>query len=181
MDCLSPKAAKASIVRNATCFLHRRHTFWVHTGGEGSLLTNTFSFLFFSIQDCIFFPIFYFFSSIFKIVSFFPIFIRYFLHWHFKCYPKSPLYSFPALLPNLPTPFSWPWRYPVQGHMVFPRPRASPPIDGQLSHLLLHMQLQTQFCGLIVHIVDPPIGLKTPLAPWVLSLAPSLGALCSIQ
>jgi hypothetical protein len=27
----------------------------------------------------------------------------------------------------------------------------------------------------LVHIVDPPIGLKTPLAPWVLSLAPSLG------
>jgi hypothetical protein len=30
-------------------------------------------------------------------------------------------------------------------------------------------------------MVDPPIGLQTPLAPWVLSLAPSLGALCFIQ
>jgi hypothetical protein len=28
-----------------------------------------------------------------------------------------------------------------------------------------------------VHIVVPPIGLKTPLAPWLLSLAPPLGAL----
>jgi hypothetical protein len=28
----------------------------------------------------------------------------------------------------------------------------------------------------LVHIV-PPIGLQTPLAPWVLSLAPPLGAL----
>jgi hypothetical protein len=27
----------------------------------------------------------------------------------------------------------------------------------------------------------PPMGLQTPLAPWVLSLAPSLGTLCSIQ
>jgi hypothetical protein len=29
----------------------------------------------------------------------------------------------------------------------------------------------------LVHIVVPPIGLKFPLAPWVLSLAPPLGAL----
>jgi hypothetical protein len=27
-------------------------------------------------------------------------FIRYFLHLHFKCYPQSPLYPPPALLPN---------------------------------------------------------------------------------
>ena len=33
----------------------------------------------------------------------------------------------------------------------------------------------------LVHIVDPPIGLQTTLAPWVLSLAPSLGTLCSVQ
>ena len=33
----------------------------------------------------------------------------------------------------------------------------------------------------LVHIVVPPIGLQTPSAPWVLSLAPPLGALCSIQ
>ncbi|KRY62473.1 hypothetical protein T4D_1793 [Trichinella pseudospiralis] len=40
--------------------------------------------------------------------------------------------------------------------MIFTRPRASPPIDGRL-------------------------GLQVPLAPWVHYLAPSLGALCSIQ
>jgi hypothetical protein len=28
----------------------------------------------------------------------------------------------------------------------------------------------------LVHNVVPPIGLQTPLVPWVLSLAPSLGA-----
>jgi hypothetical protein len=36
----------------------------------------------------------------------FPLsFIRYFLHLHFKCYPKSPLYPPRSLLPNpLPAP-----------------------------------------------------------------------------
>jgi hypothetical protein len=33
----------------------------------------------------------------------------------------------------------------------------------------------------LVHIVVPPMGLQTPSAPWVLSLAPSLRTLCSIQ
>jgi hypothetical protein len=33
----------------------------------------------------------------------------------------------------------------------------------------------------LVHIVGPPMGLQTPSAPWVLSLAPSLGTLCSVQ
>jgi hypothetical protein len=32
----------------------------------------------------------------------------------------------------------------------------------------------------VVHIV-PPMGLQTTSAPWVLSLVPSLGTLCSIQ
>ena len=33
----------------------------------------------------------------------------------------------------------------------------------------------------LVHIVVPPMGLQTPSAPWVLSLAPPLGALRSVQ
>jgi hypothetical protein len=65
--------------------------------------------------------------------------------------------------------------------MIFARPRASPSTDGGLGHPLLHMQLETQLWGVLVHIVVLPIGLQTPLAPWVLSLAPSLVALCSIQ
>jgi hypothetical protein len=103
------------------------------------------------------------------------IYIRYFLHLHFKCYPKSPPYPPPALLPNPPTPASWPWHSLVLGHMIYARPRASPPSDGLLGHPLLHMQLETQLLGvgyLLVHILVPPIGLQTPLAPWVLSLAP---------
>jgi hypothetical protein len=51
--------------------------------------------------------------------------IRYFLHLHFKCYPESPLYPPPTLLPNPPTFTSWPWHSPVLGHMIFARPRAS--------------------------------------------------------
>jgi hypothetical protein len=117
------------------------------------------------------------------LLSFF--FIRYFLHLHFKCYPQSPLSPPPALLPNPPTPASWPRHFPVLGHMIFTIPRASLPIDGRLGHPLLHMQLETQLLGggvyWLVHNVVPPIGLQTPLAPWVLSLAPSLGALFSIQ
>jgi hypothetical protein len=45
-------------------------------------------------------------------------FIRCFLHLHFKCYPKSPLYPPNALLSNPPTPVSWPWHSPVLGHII---------------------------------------------------------------
>jgi hypothetical protein len=33
----------------------------------------------------------------------------------------------------------------------------------------------------LVHIVVPPMELQTASAPWILSLAPSLGVLCSVQ
>jgi hypothetical protein len=33
----------------------------------------------------------------------------------------------------------------------------------------------------LVHIVVPPMGLQTLSAHWVLSVAPSLGTLCSVQ
>jgi hypothetical protein len=63
--------------------------------------------------------------------------------------PKPTIPS-PALLPNPPTPASWTWHSPVLGHMIFARPRASPPIDGQLGHSLLHIQLETQLWGVLV-------------------------------
>jgi hypothetical protein len=75
------------------------------------------------------------------------IFIRYFLHLHFKCYPQnlpqpcSPTH--PLLLPGPGIP-------PVLRHMIFAISRASPPIDGQLCHPLLHMQLETQALGVLV-------------------------------
>jgi hypothetical protein len=50
--------------------------------------------------------------------------------------------------------------------------------DGRLGHLLIHMQLESRARGYwLVHNVVPSIGLQIPLAPWVLSLAPPLGAL----
>jgi hypothetical protein len=36
------------------------------------------------------------------------------------------------------------------GHIIFSRLKASPPIDGQLGHLLLHMQLETQLWAVLV-------------------------------
>jgi hypothetical protein len=53
------------------------------------------------------------------------------------------------LLPNPPTRASWPWHSPVLGHMIFTRPRASPPIDGRLGHPLLHIQLETHLWGVL--------------------------------
>jgi hypothetical protein len=50
-------------------------------------------------------------------------------------------YTFPCpvLLPNPPTSASWSWHSPVLGHIIFTRPKASPPIDGWLGHLLLYI------------------------------------------
>jgi hypothetical protein len=112
---------------------------------------------------------------------FFPFLIDIFFIYISNAIPKVPYTLPPDLLPNPPTPTSW--HSPVLGHMIFEIPRTSPPTDGQLGHPLLHMQLETQLWGgyLLVHIIVPPIGLQTPLAPWVLSLALSLGALCFIQ
>jgi hypothetical protein len=142
-------------------------------------------------------------SSIFFFILFcFCFFIRYFLYLHFKCYPPflvSPPKT-PNLLPppNPPTPASWPWHSPTLGHRTFTGPRASPSIDGRLGHPLLHMQQEPWVLPCIlfgwwfspwklwgywlVHIVVPPMGLQIPSsAPWVLSLAPTLGTLCSVQ
>jgi hypothetical protein len=69
---------------------------------------------------------------------------------NFKCYPKSSLYPSPTLLPYPPTPTSWPWHSSVMGHIKFARPRGSLPSDGQLGHLLLHMQLDIRALGVLV-------------------------------
>jgi hypothetical protein len=44
------------------------------------------------------------------------------------------------------------------------------------------MQLKTRVPGYwLVHIVVPPIRLQFPLAPWVISLAPPLGAVHTVS
>jgi hypothetical protein len=90
-----------------------------------------FSFLFSSFLSFSFFSFsflsFPFLSSSLRFSFHFPffltIFISYFLRLHFKCYPKSPLYTPPALLPNPPTPTFCPWQFPVLRHIIFARPR----------------------------------------------------------
>jgi hypothetical protein len=114
--------------------------------------------------------------TFFKILYF--ILIRYFLHLHFQCYPKSTPYPSP-LISYPPTPTSWHWHSPVLRHIKFSRPMVHFIYDGPISHLLMHMQIETRAPGgyWFVHIVVLPIGLQTPLALWVLSLAPPFGAL----
>jgi hypothetical protein len=102
-----------------------------------------------------------------------------------------------SLLTNPPTPTSWPWHSHTLGHRAFIGQRASHPIAVWLGHSGLHMQLEPWVppCVLfgwwfspwelwgywLVHIAVPPMGLQTPSAPEVLSLAPSLETACSVQ
>jgi hypothetical protein len=111
--------------------------------------------------------------------------------------PQNPLSIHPSLAPQPTHSHSWPWYSPILVYRTFTGPRASSPIDDQLGHPLLHIQLEPQVLpcvsfdcwfspkGLweywLVHIYVPPMGLQTPSAPWILSLAPSLGTLCSGQ
>jgi hypothetical protein len=106
--------------------------------------------------------------------------------------PRKYPISSPLLLHiNPPTPVSLSWHSPILG--PFTRPRVSPLIDVPQGHPLLHKQLEPWvsphvFFGWwfspwelwgywLVHIVVPPMGMQTPSAPWVLSLAPPLETL----
>jgi hypothetical protein len=81
-------------------------------------------------------------------------------------------YTLPSLLQSPPTPAFLIWHSTVLGHIIFTRPRASPPIDGRLGHSLLHMQLETWTLGVLVSsYCCSSYSFADPL----------LGALCSIQ
>ena len=85
-------------------------------------------------------------------------FIGHFIHLHFKCYPLSrfPLPETPELILPPPasvegapppcthplTPTFLPWHSPTLQHRAFTGPRASPPIDAQQGHSLLHMRME---------------------------------------
>jgi len=81
-------------------------------------------------------------------------------------------------LPYPPTPTSWPWRSPILRHIKFARPMGlsfqwwltKPSSDTYAA------RDRSSGGYWLVHIVVPPIGLQIPLVPWVLSLAPPLGA-----
>jgi hypothetical protein len=53
--------------------------------------------------------------------------------------PKAPHPTSPPLPTNPPTPASLSWHSPTLGHQALSGPRASPPIDNQQGHSLLHM------------------------------------------
>jgi hypothetical protein len=83
--------------------------------------------------------------------------------------PNSPTHPLPLFGPGVP--LYW-------GIKSLQVQWASLSSDGRLGHLSIHMQLKSRALGYwLVHNVVPPIGLQIPLAPWVLSLAPPLGAL----
>jgi hypothetical protein len=115
-------------------------------------------------------------------------FLFYFLLGIFFIYISSAIPKVPHTLPPLPylpTPTTWPWRSPILRHIKFARPMGlsfhwwptTPSSDSYAAR-----DKSSWGCGYwLVHTVVPPIGLQTPLAPWVLSLVPQLGALWSIQ
>ena len=81
----------------------------------------------------------FFFNLFFSLYLFFLLEI--FFIYISNAIPKVPDTLPPALLPNPPTPASWPWHSSVLGHMIFARPMASPPImfilENQQNILLL--------------------------------------------
>jgi hypothetical protein len=104
--------------------------------------------------------------------------LRIFLNYISNAIPKVP-HTLPHT--SLPTHshFFWPWHSPVLGHIKFVCPMGlsfqwwptRPSFDTYAARVK----------SWLVHNVFPPIGLQIPLAPWLLSLAPPLGALWSIQ
>jgi hypothetical protein len=108
-------------------------------------------------------------------------FIRYFPLLHLQCYPISPPYP-PPKSPTHPLPLFGPGVPLYWGIYRLPDQWASLSTDGRLGHLLIHMQLEIRAPGYwLVHNVVAPTGLQISLALWILSLAPPLGALWSIQ
>jgi hypothetical protein len=147
------------------------------------------SVLFFSKQIChlcIFFLLFYILDLSLCFISFFLYFFKFF-YWVFSSFTfpmlsqKSPIPSPPLPYPHTPT--SWPWCSPVLRHIKFAWPM------GLSFHWWLARPFSDTYAARdtsstgywLVHIIVPPIGLQIPLAPSILSLAPPLGALWSIQ
>ena len=97
---------------------------------------------------------------------------------------------------NPSTPASLFWYSPRLGQWAFTRPRASSHCCSTRSFSATYaMEVLSPYCVLcgwwfspwelwaywFLHIDVPPVGLQTSSAPSVLSLAPPLGILCSVQ
>ena len=112
---------------------------------------------------------------------FFFFLIGYLFHLYFQCYPKSPLHAPPPT--PLPTHFHFlALAFPCTGAYKVCNTKGPlfPVMADQAIFCYICSQRHELWGYWLVHIVVPPIGLQTPSAPWVLSLAPPLGALCSI-
>ena len=81
--------------------------------------------------------------------SFFLI-CKLFFRLHFKCYPKSPPYPLQPDSPTYPLPLLGPGVPLYWGIQNLQDQGASLPNDGQLGHLLIHMQLETRAPGVLV-------------------------------
>jgi hypothetical protein len=101
-------------------------------------------------------------------------FLNYFLHLHFQWYPQKSSMTSPPL-PYPPTPTSWLWRSPILRHKKFAR------LMGLSFQWWLTRPSSDTYAARdtssggywLVHIVVPPIGLQTPLDPWVLTYSSS--------
>jgi len=60
-------------------------------------------------------------------------------------HPPSPCFSEGVFPKHQPTPASLPWHSPTMEHQTFTGLRASPSIDAQQGHPLIHMQLEPWF------------------------------------
>jgi hypothetical protein len=137
-------------------------------------------------------------SPDFKIIYLFDIFFIYISNViPFPGFPTEnplPLPPFPAHQPTHSCFLAL--AFPCTGHRASKGPRVSPPIDVYKSSYKCSWshesyQMYSLVHGLIpgiseggywlIHIIVPPMGLQTPSTPYVLSLAPSLGTLCSVQ
>jgi hypothetical protein len=111
-------------------------------------------------------------KKILILILIFPFIISYFLYLHFKYYPpflvpppRNPLLHAlsPCFYERVPPPTHSclpTLAFPYTGALSFIGPRASPPIDAQQGHPLLHMQLEPW--------VSPCVLFSWWFSPWEL-------------
>jgi hypothetical protein len=115
-------------------------------------------------------------------VFFFLFLLRIYFSYISNAIQKVP-HMLPHALPHPPTPTFWPWRSPVLRHIKF-----ASPIGLSFQWCLTRQPSDTYATRdkssggyWLVHNIVPLTRLQIPLATWLLSLAPPVGALWSIQ